>query len=254
MSENIADVQSSELNGAPSGGDEFADIHSSSKEYADRFQSDSGQWMLRVQEEAVVAFLDKDTVTVLDVGGGHGQIAIPLMEAHRNVTVLGSSPVCSSRLDEHIRNGVISFQVGNLIELPFPDRSFDTVVCFRFVSHCTQWRRLIQELCRVARHSVIVDYPVWTSFNILSPLLFQLKKSVEGNTRTYQLFSNAAIRREFRRAGFKLSGTRAQFFFPMAVHRLLKTSSRAQSLEYLPRNLGLTHLFGSPVIAKFVKR
>ena len=232
---------------------EDADLHASSDEYARRFSDDAGQWMLAVQEQMTLGLLDQDSVTVLDVGGGHGQIAVPLMNAHKTVTVLGSSPECAQRLHPFIQNGVISFKVGNLIEIPFPDRSFDTVVCFRLLSHCTQWRQLIKEMCRVARRSVILDYPVWTSVNCLSPLLFKLKKNLEGNTRTFTLFSNTEIAREFRRNGFTTEALKKQFFLPMALHRALKNPVLSKKLEGICRALGLTYLFGSPVIGKMTR-
>jgi len=232
---------------------EDADLHASSDEYARRFSDDAGQWMLSVQEQMTLSLLDHDAVTILDVGGGHGQIAVPLMNAHRNVTVLGSAPACAQRLDPFIQNGVISFKVGNLIEIPFADKSFDTVVCFRLLSHCTQWRQLIREMCRVARRSVILDYPVWTSVNCLSPLLFKLKKNLEGNTRTFTLFSNSEVKREFRKSGFNSATIKKQFFLPMALHRALKSSAHSKQMEGLCRSLGLTHLFGSPVIAKMTR-
>jgi 2-polyprenyl-3-methyl-5-hydroxy-6-metoxy-1,4-benzoquinol methylase len=98
---------------------EDADVHASSSEYAARFAGSVGAWMLEVQERALLSMLDTECTSVLDVGGGHGQIALPLSRAHRSVTVLGSSPVCAERLREQIENGLISFKAGNLIEIPF---------------------------------------------------------------------------------------------------------------------------------------
>ncbi len=239
------------MNGAPYL--ENADIHASSDEYASRFGGEVGAWILSVQTKALESFLDPEIQSVLDVGGGHGQIALPLIEAHRSVTILGSSSLCAERLREQIDNGIISFQVGNLIELPYAAASFDCVVSFRLLSHCVAWKILIAELCRVARHAVIIDYPTWVSINFLSPLTFQLKRRIEGNTRTFTLFSSMEIRKEFKKHGFRLSGLEKQFSFPMAIHRALKNPSVSQTLEGIARSSGVTRLFGSPIIAKFVR-
>src|SRR5690349_4328256 len=107
---------------------EDSDVHASSDEYAARFRDEVGQWMLTIQEQAVVSLLDQQCMSVLDVGGGHGQIALPLSRAHRSVTVLGSSPVCAERLREQIDNGMIAFRSGNLLDIPYDARSFDLVV------------------------------------------------------------------------------------------------------------------------------
>ncbi len=234
-------------------GDETADIHSSSDEYAARFSGPVGAWMLAVQERAVLAALDHECTTVLDVGGGHGQIAVPLSKANRSVTVLGSAHICAERLRDFIESGAIAFRAGNLIELPFPDQSFNVVASFRLMSHCTVWRALVKEMCRASNHAVIVDYPVWFSFNFLTPLLFRIKHMIEGNTRTYRIFSSWEVRREFKRNGYRLESVTYQFFFPMGLHRALKSPTLSRRLESIARGLGLTWLFGSPAVAKFVR-
>ena len=58
-----------------------------------------------------------------------------------------------------VDSGACRFQVGNVVDLPFPDRSFDAAISFRLLTHCEAWPVLIRELCRVARRTVIVDYP-----------------------------------------------------------------------------------------------
>jgi SAM-dependent methyltransferase len=232
---------------------EDADVHASSDEYAARFGDKVGQWMLAKQEQALISLLDQECTTVLDVGGGHGQIALPLAHHQRAVTVLGSAPVCAERLSSEIEQGLISFKTGNLLELPYDDRSFDLTTSFRLISHCVAWRQLIAELCRVSRHAVIIDYPVWLSVNILTPVLFSVKRAIEGNTRTYTMFSNREIAAEFKKHGFKLEANEKLFAWPMALHRAMKSVSFSERLEAPARWLFITRLFGSPVVAKFVR-
>jgi len=230
---------------------EDADQHSSSDEYARRFGGDVGAWMLAVQEEALYSMLGKGVTTVLDIGGGHGQIALPLITQKKAVTILGSSHVCAARIQTLIDAGAVTFKVGNLIQLPFESRSFDSVVSFRLMSHCTAWKTLIAEMCRVSSGSVVFDYPTWLSINFLTPLLFSIKKKIEGNTRTYRLFSTGELVDEFRRHGFQLAVLHKQFFFPMGLHRALNSVALSKFLEGLARNLGLTRIFGSPVVVSF---
>lgn len=230
---------------------ENADLHSSSDEYARRFGGPIGTWMLQVQEDSLFGLLAPDLTTFLDIGGGHGQIALPLAEHQKSVTVMGSSPACAQRLQEWINTGAVSFTSGNLVALPFNNRSFDAVVTFRLMSHCTAWRTLVAEMCRVADRAVIFDYPIWCSSNFLTPILFRIKRRIEGNTRTYRIFTTRELAREFRAHGFVPTGLRKQFFFPMGVHRALRTPWLSRSLETLARVCGLTRLFGSPVIIRF---
>jgi SAM-dependent methyltransferase len=233
--------------------DHAADVHASSDEYAARFSDATGRWMLGLQESTLLELLDDQITSVLDVGGGHGQIALPLSRNHRAVTVLGSAPACTAQLSDEIAQGIIAFNCGNLVDLPFEARSFNLVTSFRLMSHSIAWKTLVAEVCRVSNHAVIIDYPVWCSVNILSPLLFSLKRRIEGNTRTYRLFSNRQIIREFRRHGFRLVRLEKQFVWPMALHRMLKNQKTSEALEALTRALLLRKLLGSPVIAKFVR-
>ena len=156
---------------------ETADIHTSSDEYATRFAGAAGAWMLAVQEKITRRLLRGfEGASVLDVGGGHGQLAVPLARDGWNVTVLGSDESCRHRVREVVDSGACRFVVGNAIALPFPDKSFDAVLCFRLLTHCERWPELVRELCRVARKAVIVDYPTGQTFGWEMPKTSSKKK------------------------------------------------------------------------------
>lgn len=234
---------------------ETADIETSSDDYASRFSGATGEWMLEVQEKIALGFLqDTPEASILDVGGGHGQLAIPLCHSNFAVTILGSSESCRKRISEIVDSGKCVFKVGNVIELPFAEKSFDTVISFRMLTHCKQWPKLIQELCRAAKHSVIVDYPTSQSVNKIAPFLFEAKKRIEGNTRLWTLFRHDEIFKEFGKHGFVLNRKKAQFFLPMALHRALKCRTLSVALEAACRALCLTSLWGSPVIIEMVRK
>jgi ubiquinone/menaquinone biosynthesis C-methylase UbiE len=233
---------------------EDADQHASTEEYARRFSGATGAWMLSIQERSLLQMLPDTARSVLDIGGGHGQTALPVYRSGRNVTILGSSQSCSCLLREYIDSGAISFRTGDLVDLPFGDNSFDAVISFRLMSHCTAWRSLIAEMCRVANSTVIFDYPIWCSANFLTPLLFRIKQRIEGNTRRYRIFTTGELRREFKQHGFDVVQLRKQFFFPMGIHRAIRSQRISALLELIPRTLGLTRLFGSPGILCFSRR
>ncbi len=228
---------------------ETADIETSSDEYAGRFAGAAGEWMLAVQEKLTMDLLAPlPKSRILDVGGGHGQLAIPLCRAGYPVTVLGSDESCRHRIRDIVDSGACEFAVGNVIDLPFEDRSFDTVIAFRMLTHCAQWPVLVKELCRVARDAVIVDYPTWASVNAIAPMLFGAKKKIEVNTRTWRLFKHREVLDEFGRNGFVRHAQRKQFVLPMVLHRMLKHRALSAGLETACRCVGLHHLLGSPVI------
>ncbi len=234
---------------------EAPDIETSGADYATRFSGDVGRYFLDVQERSVIDLLKRvPGRTVLDVGGAHGQIAVPLRREGYEVTVLGSSTACRQNLAKRLgREAVIRFVAGDLLNLPFRDRSFDFVVSFRLLPHVERWKPLIEELARVARFAVIVDFPTVWSVNLFSPLLFRLKKRIERNTRSYTLFTTASVRKAFHRSGYGNFATKGQFLFPMALHRWTGLNRVLVAAERVSRGSGATDRIGSPVVLLAVR-
>jgi SAM-dependent methyltransferase len=234
---------------------ELADVETSSEDYARRFAGPVGRYFLKVQEEIALRLLAPwPRARVLDVGGGHAQVAPALVRSGQQVTVAGSRAVCRERLDREMPAGMFEFQACDLLDLPFPDRSFDAVLSFRLLAHEERWRRLAAELARVARRAVIVDYSDTRSFNALYGPLFSWKKKVEGNTRTFINFRPGEVKAELDRHGFGRPVEVRQFFVPMVVHRALgkalRTAGPSRLLEAAGSGLGLTRALGSPVILR----
>jgi SAM-dependent methyltransferase len=231
---------------------ECADIVTSTDDYARRFGGLVGRWFIETQTRLTLTALKAlpAGASVLDVGGGHAQIAPPLIEAGYEVTVVGSDSSCSTRLEPWIANGQCRYHVADLRVLPFPDASFDAVVCFRLLPHSISWSRLIGELCRVARRSVIVDYPSSRSVNIASSPLLAVKREIELNTRPFLTFSPRQIRAAFWDRGFIVRSELPEFLLPMVLHRLFNRPLLSKIVELPGRFLGLTNWFGSPVIVR----
>jgi ubiquinone/menaquinone biosynthesis C-methylase UbiE len=235
---------------------EDADIGTSSEDYARRFTGAVGRWFVETQTRLTLSVLSAlpAGASILDVGGGHAQIAPPLIERGYQVTVVGSDPVCAARLAPWISNGTCKFEVANLQALRFPDRSFDAVVCLRLLPHSVNWTGLIAELCRIARRSVVIDYPSLRSANVLSEYLFDLKKGIEVNTRRFISFTPRQIHAAFASNGFVVRAERPQFLLPMVLHRLTKRAALSRLAEAPGRLLGITRWFGSPIIVRADRR
>ena len=231
---------------------EMADVETSSDDYARRFSGAVGGWMLSVQERLTLDLLAAapGVRRVLDVGGGHGQLAGALCREGYAVTVVGSAASCGHRISNLVEDNRCKFEVANLLSLPYPEDAFDAVLSFRLLTHCEHWPVLVRELCRVAATAVIVDYPSSHSLNVVAPFLFRAKKRVEKNTRPWRSFHPADIRSTFERHGFKQRHCRKQFFLPMVVHRMLRRRTVSRTAEGLCRALALTRFWGSPVIVE----
>ena len=154
---------------------ETPDIETASDSYARRFAGAAGRYLLAEQDDAIRAVLaDWRGGSVLDVGGGHGQLTPLLRSLASDVLVFGSDAQGLERVRRDFPDCPTA--TGDLLALPFAPASFDVVVAVRLLPHVRNWPRLLAELCRVARSTVVVDYPRTTGFNGLTPLLFPLKK------------------------------------------------------------------------------
>jgi len=234
---------------------EDADVETSSEGYARRFAGPVGRFFLERQAQTTLELLRPfPGASVLDVGGGHGQVTGPLVGAGCAVTVIGSDASCEARVSEWTAAGHARFVAGDLMAPPFPERSWDVVLSYRLLPHVRRWPELVAALARLARRAVVVDYPTRRSVNAAAELLFGLKKGVEGDTRPFTVFSDAEIEGAFAARGFSPTGRRPQFFFPMALHRASGSAGLARALEGTARTLGLTRALGSPVILRLERR
>lgn len=231
---------------------EQADVETASAGYARRFAGPVGAWFLEVQARATLELLKPfPRASVLDVGGGHGQVAPALLAAGHSLTVLGSNAdACSDLLRPLVDSRRVPFVATDLLATGLPDRAFEVVLAYRLLPHVARWPELVAELCRLARHAVIVDYPTRRSVNAVAEAFFGMKKGVEGNTRPFLVFREAEIAGAFARARFRETGRRPQFFFPMALHRGLGRAGVSRALEGVAGGLGLRGALGSPVILR----
>lgn len=230
---------------------ETPDIQTSTDQYAHRFDGPVGRWLLDVQWRAVHTLLRECPGNhVLELGGGHAQITGRLLDHGYHVSVLGSCTSCAHRLKPFLQNQHCVFQAGDLLNLPYEDQSFDVVIALRVMAHLNDWCRLLAEATRVARHTIIIEFPTPQSVNVIQKLLFPLKSAIEGQTRTFRCFTDGMIINACRPLGYEPTGRQRQFFFPMALHRAMKMPRLSRSLESSSQALGLTHALGSPVVLR----
>ncbi|MDO6587022.1 class I SAM-dependent methyltransferase [Salipiger sp. 1_MG-2023] len=247
-----------DLNGGPLAqpdiGAEAPDLDSSSERYARRFEGVAGTWLLSRQTEILRQMIAPwPGARVLDVGGGHRQVADALLPRGHPVCVLASCEQALGRVRD-LSHPDLQTQIGSLTALPFADRSFDVVTSFRMLAHVADWQQHLSELTRVARHAVILDYPIPGGANLLGPLLFGLKKKVEGDTRRYRTIARRDMHAALDSHGFCDIRETGQFVFPMVLHRTLKRPRISSALERIAQLAGLSDRIGNPVILRAVRR
>lgn len=230
---------------------ETPDIETASDDYASRFSGAAGVYFLDTQNSAVERALGSDCKgTVIDLGGGHGQLIPVLEQTGCDIIEYGSDASCHKMLSQRHPEAELQKVTGDMLELPFADQSVDLVIFVRLISHIDNWPALIAESCRISRQTVVFDYPSLFSANALTPLMFGLKKGIEKNTRTYLSFSKRQLKSELAKHGYKITAHISQFMLPMFLHRGLNGAKFLQVLEKLFLITGITSLFGSPVILR----
>jgi SAM-dependent methyltransferase len=225
------------------------DIETASVAYSRRFAGPAGAFLLKTQASLAKAMLVPYAgQSVLEVGGGHGQLLETYRSLDMDVTVHGSDLRCFERIQQEGFIGKLA--VGDIGALPFKDKSFDVVVAVRLLAHLSDWRAAIEEMSRLARNAVVVDYPSLYSINALAPTFFGAKRGVEMNTRGYTVFAGREIRQAFAAAGLGQVAQAKQFFLPMVLHRMLGGRKAGALAEFLFRRVGLTRICGSPVLLR----
>ena len=228
------------------------DIETASPDYESRFAGDAGAYLLSVQRDCVRRAIEPFAGgTLLEVGGGHGQLVELYRELGLRFKIQGSDDACFAYALKSLPQE--QRVVSDVRRLPFDDAAFDVVVAVRLITHVADWPTVMQEMCRVAKAAIVIDYPTKRSLNALTPLLFNVKKNIEGNTRTYTNFSPRDFRAVLDSSGFSRDLVVNQLFLPMVVHRVLHGKGPGRAMERFARIAGLTRLLGSPAILRAVR-
>jgi ubiquinone/menaquinone biosynthesis C-methylase UbiE len=229
------------------------DVETASPNYASRFTGPVGRFFLDVQRRHVMHLLGAppgEGLRILEVGGGHAQLTPALLEAGHEVWVQGSAAACREPLEPLLEAHPdrLHFVAASLFDLPFDDGAFDAVVAVRLLAHVDRHEALLREMARVSRRTIVVDFPPLISANLLEPVLFHLKRRLEGNTRPFFSYRARDLQAPLRAAGFTRFKTSKQFFLPMVVHRKAEAPRLSSRLEEACRRLGLTRLLGAPAL------
>ena len=215
-----------------------------------RFSGPIGRLVAESQERVIVDFLEPiDGLKVLDVGTGTGRGALVLAARGADVTGVDASAemLAVARRRAAAAGLTVEFVQGDAHGLAYDDRSFDVVVCLRVLMHTPDWRQSLGELCRVARHRVLFDYPALVSAAALQSAARQLANLAGGRTEAYRVFADRAVRATLRANGFEVHRSDRQFVMPIALHKRVGSAGITRNVEGAFRKTGINWLLGSPV-------
>lgn len=92
---------------------------------------------------------------VLDIACGRGYLAKKIVERW-NAEVVGIDFIVADELKDSENP---SFIQGDIEEIPYPDKYFDTVICAHTLEHVIDIQRAISELRRVCKKQLIIVLP-----------------------------------------------------------------------------------------------
>lgn len=215
-----------------------------------RFGGPVGQHLEHVQQALLFEALSPISgLRILDVGTGTGRAALPLAAAGAVVHGLDASiemlDVARARAaNAHL---TVTFEVADAHALPVPDCSVDAAVCFRLLMHVLDWRRCVGELCRVARHRVVIDFPAASSAASIESAVRRVRQAAGQKVEAYRVLRESDVCRVLASHGYRVVMVRRQFVLPIALHKAVGRLSWSLGIERALAAIGLLRLLGSPV-------
>jgi ubiquinone/menaquinone biosynthesis C-methylase UbiE len=224
-----------------------------SEEYATMFRVEETHWWYRAQHRLVFQTLEAELPDwrekkILDVGCGTGAILKQLGNPERNVGI-DLAPEAISFCRERGLNNV---ERGDIHALPFPDASFDAVICSSVLYH--QWvsdiEGAVREMRRVLRPGGLVLINV--------PAFAFLHSAHDEAVMTARRFRKREIRELLQKQNLKIRRLTywTTFLFPLAVAaRTLGGSKMGRDFEtegvrITQRALGLIMAFELRLLRK----
>ena len=152
-------------------------------------------------------YLDLETAHLLDLGCGRGAYGRLLVGSEGRVTGLDVN-LTELSLAAESASDKLRYVLGNGYSLPFPDSSFDLVLCRHTLEHLSRPVDFLQEIYRVTRESGLCYLSTPNLFAATSILSMAdgrkwlLKKMTGRDRGVHQIYSLGSLRREAESAGF----------------------------------------------------
>ncbi|GIW59911.1 MAG: hypothetical protein KatS3mg087_0977 [Patescibacteria group bacterium] len=212
----------------------------------DQLLYNTGDMALKRRAQTILNGLDiQDTDKVLDAGGGDGfytKLVHSLSAAQ--ITLFDFDPRALDSARQNLQGlDRIAIQQGSVMELPFPDNTFDKIICTEVLEHVPDDNLAMRELLRVLKPGgkLAVTVPnhnfpfLWDPVNWIAQNIFHkpIKKSPfddffagiwYGHTRLYQVDS---LHDQLRQAGFRVHDLQAVTHWSLPFnHYLLNLMAR----------------------------
>jgi ubiquinone/menaquinone biosynthesis C-methylase UbiE len=187
-------------------------------------------WRTRDYEDlcdriAIRALLPPSGGRLIEVGAGFGRL-VDEYRGYRSVVLFDSSPELLGAGRERLGSDPrLEFVQGDANAMPFPDESFDALLCVRVVHHFVDPARAFAEFARVLRSGGVLVLEFANKRHLKAMLRFALRRQdwspFSSESYEYQPLhfdrSPGEVRRLLREAGFRLGPARSASLFRVAA-------------------------------------
>lgn len=117
------------------------------------------RWLIeRFHATAAALLAHTEVSSLLDAGCGEG-FAMRYLLSNNSTRVVGLDMSLGALMLARQLNPHHQFLVGNVLHLPFPDKSVDLVICMEVLEHLDEPAVGLTQLCRVSRRWLLLSVP-----------------------------------------------------------------------------------------------
>lgn len=151
---------------------------------------------------------DKKVINLLDVGCGEGQADSFFLKNQSNLKITGVD-VNELSLKEAKKNcPKMKVQKADIYRLPFPDQSFDLILCLEVLEHLEEPEKAVKEIKRVGK-KFIISIPWEPYFSLMSFFSGRYLKNLGRHPEHLQFWGRKSfaefIKKELPKAKIKTS-------------------------------------------------
>lgn len=153
-------------------------------------------------------------ISVLDVGCGPGIYVSELAKEGFRVHGVDYSEEIIAVARKKVPTDSAQFSVADVYNLPFPDNSFDVVICLGLFQSVDDYEKGLREIERVLKKGGLLIVTTLNSFSLFS-LLFRGKTGSAVSWRRYNPYS---FKKKLSRTGFTQLKLKGIYFVPRPLH------------------------------------
>jgi SAM-dependent methyltransferase len=171
--------------------------------------------------DATLELIDKNAVTIIDIGAGDGTYSNDIYNGRPGVKITGFDPAANAIKNAGVKYPHIQFSVGNILEpATFPDKKFDVGVIRGVLHHLTDPESAIRNAGLLSDNIIIIEP------NGNNPILKLIEKvSPYHRQHEERSFSSSLLKKWCEQSGYTVEHLGfigfVPFFFPTFLTRII---------------------------------